>query len=310
MTIRFDGRVAIVTGAAAGLGRSHALAVAARRARVVVNDFGGDVHGTGGSSDPAERVAEEIRRAGGEAISHGADVSNPEQATDMVARALERWQRVDVLINNAGILRDSSFAKGSLDDFRKVVNVHLVGSAVCSQAVWPHMRAAGYGRILMTTSTSGIYGNFGQANYGAAKTALIGLMNVLQIEGAKYGIRVNALCPSAATRMTEGLMPEAALALMAPESVTPAALFLVSEQAPSRTILSAVAGGYSRIVIQESRGVYLPQGERTPEAIAERFDEIANLDGAIHSEQPGGPGLRFLELAAAEAGVSLGGFGR
>jgi NAD(P)-dependent dehydrogenase (short-subunit alcohol dehydrogenase family) len=310
MTIRFDGRVAIVTGAAAGLGRSHALALGARGARVVVNDFGGDVHGAGGSSEPAERVAEEIRRAGGEAISHGADVSNPEQVADMVARALERWQRVDVLINNAGILRDSSFAKATLDDFRTVVNVHLVGSAVCSQAVWPHMRAAGFGRILMTTSTSGIYGNFGQANYGAAKTGLIGLMNVLQIEGAKYGIRVNALCPSAATRMTEGLMPEAALALMAPESVTPAALFLVSEQAPSRTILSAVAGGYSRIVIQESRGVYLPQGERTPEAIAGRFDEIANLEGALHSEQPGGPGLRFLELAAAEAGVSLGGFGR
>ena len=310
MTIRFDGRVAIVTGAAAGLGRSHALALAARGARVVVNDFGGDVHGSGSSSEPAEGVADEIRRAGGEAISHGADVSNPEQVTDMVARALERWQRVDVLLNNAGILRDASFAKGSLEDFRKVVNVHLLGSAVCSQAVWPHMRAAGYGRILMTTSTSGIYGNFGQANYGAAKTGLIGLMNVLQIEGAKYGIRVNALCPSAATRMTEGLMPEAALALMAPESVTPAALFLVSEQAPSRTILSAVAGGYSRIVIQESRGVYLPQGERTPEAIAERFDEIVNLDGALHSEQPGGPGLRFLELAAAEAGVSLGGFGR
>jgi NAD(P)-dependent dehydrogenase (short-subunit alcohol dehydrogenase family) len=310
MTIRFDGRVAIVTGAAAGLGRSHALALGARGARVVVNDFGGDVHGAGGSSEPAERVAEEIRRAGGEAISHGADVSNPEQVADLVARALERWQRVDVLINNAGILRDASFAKATLDDFRTVVNVHLIGSAVCSQAVWPHMRAAGYGRILMTTSTSGIYGNFGQANYGAAKTGLIGLMNVLQIEGAKYGIRVNALCPSAATRMTEGLMPEAALALMAPESVTPAALFLVSDEAPSRTILSAVAGGYSRIVIQESRGVYLPQGERTPEAIAERFDEIADLHGALHSEQPGGPGLRFLELAAAEAGVSLGGFGR
>jgi NAD(P)-dependent dehydrogenase (short-subunit alcohol dehydrogenase family) len=310
MTIRFDGRVAIVTGAAAGLGRSHALALGARGARVVVNDFGGDVHGAGGSSEPAERVAEEIRRAGGEAISHGADVSNPEQVADLVGRALERWQRVDVLINNAGILRDASFAKATLDDFRTVVNVHLIGSAVCSQAVWPHMRAAGYGRILMTTSTSGIYGNFGQASYGAAKTGLIGLMNVLQIEGAKYGIRVNALCPSAATRMTEGLMPEAALALMAPESVTPAALFLVSDEAPSRTILSAVAGGYSRIVIQESRGVYLPQGERTPEAIAERFDEIADLHGALHSEQPGGPGLRFLELAAAEAGVSLGGFGR
>jgi NAD(P)-dependent dehydrogenase (short-subunit alcohol dehydrogenase family) len=310
MTIRFDGRVAIVTGAAAGLGRSHALALGARGARVVVNDFGGDVHGTGGSSEPAERVAEEIRRAGGEAISHGADVSNPEQVADLVARALERWQRIDVLINNAGILRDASFAKGTLDDFRKVVNVHLIGSAVCSQAVWPHMRAAGYGRILMTTSTSGIYGNFGQASYGAAKTGLIGLMNVLHIEGAKYGIRVNALCPSAATRMTEGLMPEPVLALMTPESVTPAALFLVSENAPSRTILSAVAGGYSRIVIQESKGVYLPPGERTPESIAERFDEIADLDGALHSEQPGGPGLRFLELAAAQAGVPLGGFGR
>jgi NAD(P)-dependent dehydrogenase (short-subunit alcohol dehydrogenase family) len=309
MSIRFDGRVAIVTGAAAGLGRSHALALAARGARVVVNDFGGDVHGTGGSSEPAEAVAEEIRRAGGEAISHGADVSNPAQVADMVELALERWQRIDVLVNNAGILRDASFAKGTLDDFRKVVDVHLIGSAVCSQAVWPHMRTAGYGRILMTTSTSGIYGNFGQANYGAAKTGLIGLMNVLQIEGAKYGIRVNALCPAAATRMTAGLLPEPALALMTPESVTPAALFLVSEQAPERTIISAVAGGYSRIVIQETRGVYLPRDQRTPEAIAEHFAEITNLEGALHSEQPGGPGLRFLELAAREAGVPLGGPG-
>jgi NAD(P)-dependent dehydrogenase (short-subunit alcohol dehydrogenase family) len=308
MTIRFDGRVAIVTGAAAGLGRSHALALAARGARVVVNDFGGDVHGTGGSSEPAERVAEEIRRAGGEAISHGADVANPGQVADMVARALERWKRIDVLVNNAGILRDASFAKGTLADFRTVIDVHLVGAAVCSQAVWGHMRNAGYGRILMTTSTSGIYGNFGQASYGAAKTGLIGLMNVLQIEGAKYGIRVNALCPSAATRMTAGLLPESALALMTPESVTPAALFLVSEDAPSRTILSAVAGGYSRIVIEETRGVYLPHAERTPEAIATRFDEITNLAGALHSEEPGGPGLRFLKLAAAEAGVTLAGF--
>ena len=309
MTIRFDGRVAIVTGAAAGLGRSHALALASRGARVVVNDFGGDVHGTGGSSEPAERVAEEIRRAGGDALSHGADVSNPGQVADMVARALERWNRVDVLINNAGILRDASFAKGTLADFRTVVDVHLLGAAVCSQAVWGHMRNAGYGRILMTTSTSGIYGNFGQANYGAAKTGLIGLMNVLQIEGLKYGIRVNALCPSAATRMTAGLLPESALALMTPESVTPAAVFLVSEDAPSRTILSAVAGGYSRIVIEETRGVYLPQAERTPEAIAARFDEITDREGALHSEEPGGPGLRFLKLAAAEAGVTLGGFG-
>lgn len=306
MSIRFDERVAIVTGAGAGLGRSLALALAARGARVVVNDFGGDVHGTGGSSEPAQRVADEIVSAGGEAISHGADVANPAQVADMVARAVERWGRVDILINNAGILRDASFAKGTLADFRAVLDVHLFGSAVCSHAVWPHMRAGNYGRILMTTSTSGIYGNFGQANYGAAKTGLLGLMNVLQIEGEKYGIRVNALCPSAATRMTQGLLPDTALRLMQPESVSAAALFLVSEQAPRRTILAAIAGGYSRIVIQETRGVYLSEGDRTPETIAARFGEISDLTDAIYSEQPGGPGLRFLQLAAAEAGVSPG----
>ncbi|HEX7375121.1 MAG TPA: SDR family NAD(P)-dependent oxidoreductase [Steroidobacteraceae bacterium] len=305
MSIRYDGRVAIVTGAAAGLGRSHALALAARGAKVVVNDFGGNVHGTGGSSEPAEKVAAEIRAAGGAAISNGADVSNPDQVAHMVAGAIEAWGRVDILINNAGILRDASFAKGTLEDFRKVVNVHLIGSAVCSQAVWPHMRAANFGRILMTTSTSGIYGNFGQANYGAAKTALIGLMNVLQIEGGKFDIRVNALCPSASTRMTQGLLPETALALMTPEDVTPAALFLVSDEAPRRTILSAVAGGYSRIVIEETQGVFLPPGERTPEAIAGHFGAIADRSNAIHSEEPGGPGLRFVKLAAAAAGVTL-----
>jgi NAD(P)-dependent dehydrogenase (short-subunit alcohol dehydrogenase family) len=306
MSIRFDDRVAIVTGAGAGLGRSHALALAARGARVVVNDFGGDVHGTGGSSEPAQRVVDEIIAAGGQALAHGADVCNAAQVADMVARTMERWGRVDVLVNNAGILRDASFAKATLADFHKVLDVHLFGSAVCSHAVWAHMRAANYGRILMTTSTSGIYGNFGQANYGAAKTGLIGLMNVLQIEGEKYGIRVNALCPSAATRMTQGLMPEAALALMTPESVSAAAVFLVSDAAPRRTILAAIAGGYSRIVIQETRGVYLPENERTPEAIAARFGDIADLTGAIHSEQQGGPGLRFLQMAAAEAGIAPG----
>jgi NAD(P)-dependent dehydrogenase (short-subunit alcohol dehydrogenase family) len=305
MSIRFDGRVAIVTGAAAGLGRSHALALAARGARVVVNDFGGDVHGTGGSSEPAERVAGAIRQAGGEAMAHGASVDNPEQVAHMVAAVMARWGRIDILINNAGILRDASFAKSTLSDFRAVLDVHLLGSAICSQAVWPHMRAANFGRILMTTSTSGIYGNFGQANYGAAKTGLIGLMNVLQIEGEKYGIRVNALCPSAATRMTEGLMPEAVLALLTPESVTPAALFLVSDDAPRRTILSACAGGFARVVIQESAGVFLPQGERTPESIAARFGEICDLSNAIHSEEPGGPGMRFVRQAAAAAGVSF-----
>jgi NAD(P)-dependent dehydrogenase (short-subunit alcohol dehydrogenase family) len=306
MNIRYDGRVAIVTGAGAGLGRSHALQLAARGAKVVVNDFGGDVHGTGGSSEPAEKVVAEIRGAGGEAIANGADVSNPGQVAHMVATAMEQWGRVDILINNAGILRDASFAKSTLEDFRKVVDVHLVGPAICSQAVWPHMRAANFGRILMTTSTSGIYGNFGQANYGAAKTGLIGLMNVLQIEGAKHDIRVNALCPSASTRMTQGLLPEAALALMTPESVTPAALFLVSDDAPRRTILCAVAGGYSRIVIQETEGVFLPEAVRSPEAIAEQFSAISDLATAMHCEEPGGPGLRFVRAAAAAAGVALG----
>jgi NAD(P)-dependent dehydrogenase (short-subunit alcohol dehydrogenase family) len=306
MSIRYDGRVAIVTGAAAGLGRSHALALAARGAKVVVNDFGGDVHGSGGSSAPAEKVAAEIRDAGGEAISNGADVSNVEQVAHLVATAMEAWGRIDILVNNAGILRDSSFAKASIADFRTVVNVHLLGSAVCSHAVWPHMRAANFGRILMTTSTSGIYGNFGQSNYGAAKTGLIGLMNVLQIEGAKHDIRVNALCPSASTRMTQGLLPEAALALMAPEDVTPAALFLVSDDAPRRTILSAVAGGYSRVVIQETQGIFLDKDSRTPESIAARFGEICDLAHAIHWEEPGGPGLRFVKMAAQAAGVPFG----
>jgi NAD(P)-dependent dehydrogenase (short-subunit alcohol dehydrogenase family) len=305
MSIRFDDRVAIVTGAAAGLGRSHALALAARGARVVVNDFGGDVHGTGGSSEPAERVADEIRQAGGEAMSHGASVANAEQVAHMVAAVMERWGRVDILINNAGILRDASFAKTTLADFRTVLDVHLLGSAICSQAVWPHMRAANFGRILMTTSTSGLYGNFGQANYGAAKTGLIGLMNVLQIEGANHDIRVNALCPSAATRMTQGLMPEAVLSLLTPESVTPAALFLVSDDAPRRTILSACAGGFARVVIQETEGVYLPQAERTPEAIAARFGTINDLSTVIHCEDPGGPGMRFVRQAAAAAGVAF-----
>lgn len=305
MSIRFDDRVAIVTGAAAGLGRSHALALAARGARVVVNDFGGDVHGTGGSSEPAERVAEEIRQAGGQAMSHGASVANAEQVGHMVAAVMERWGRVDILINNAGILRDASFAKTTLADFRTVLDVHLLGSAICSQAVWPHMRAANFGRILMTTSTSGLYGNFGQANYGAAKTGLIGLMNVLQIEGAKHDIRVNALCPSAATRMTQGLMPEAVLALLTPESVTPAALFLVSDDAPRRTIMSACAGGFARVVIQETEGIFLPEAERTPEAIAARFGTINDLSTVIHCEDPGGPGMRFVRQAAAAAGMAL-----
>lgn len=306
MSIRFDQRVAIVTGAGAGLGRSHAIELARRGARVVVNDFGGGVDGTGGSSAPAERVAAEIIAQGGEAIAHGADVTNTAQVEDMVNAARARWGRVDILINNAGILRDSSFAKMTLADFEKVVAVHLTGSVVCSKAVWQIMKDQNYGRILMTTSSSGLYGNFGQSNYGAAKMGVIGLMNVLQIEGEKNDIRVNALGPGAATRMTEALLPKPVLGLMTPEAVTPAALFLVSDDAPRRTILNATAGGFSRTLVHETEGVYLNENERTPERIAALFGQISDEAGQHLYRDGGGQVMKFITKAAKAHGVSLG----
>lgn len=280
MSLDFTNRVAIVTGAGAGLGRAYALDLARRGAKVVVNDFGGDLSGAGGSSGPAAQVVEEIRLAGGQAMAHGADVSNQAQVEDMVAKTIEAWGRTDILINNAGILRDSSFAKASMEDFRKVVDVHLMGAANCSRAVWGVMREAGYGRILMTTSNSGLYGNFGQANYGAAKMALIGLMNVLQIEGAKSGIRINALAPAAATRMTEAILPPEMLSLLAPETVVPVAVYLVSEAAPERTILCAGGGVVSRASVIETKGVDLTGSELTAEGVAAHFDDISNTDAA------------------------------
>ena len=306
MSIRFDQRVAIVTGAGAGLGRSHALELARRGARVLVNDFGGGVDGSGGSSEPAKRVASEIVSAGGEAVAHGADVTNAAQVEDMVQAAYKAWGRVDILINNAGILRDASFAKMSLADFEKVLSVHVLGSVVCCKAVWPLMREQNYGRILMTTSSSGLYGNFGQANYGTAKMGLIGLMNVLQIEGEKNDIRVNALGPGAATRMTEALLPKTVLGLMTPEAVTPAALFLVSQDAPRRTILNATAGGFSRTLIHETEGVYLDENERTPERIAELFTQISDETGQHLYGDGGGQVMKFITKAAKAHGVSLG----
>src|SRR6267154_3673519 len=220
MTIRFDGRVAIVTGAGNGLGRAHALGLASRGAKVVVNDFGGARDGTGGSLTPAEAVVEEIRKAGGEAMADGADVSNFEQVTAMVAKATEKWGKVDLLCANAGILRDKSFAKMEIADFAKVLDVHLTGTFYCCKAVWDGMRERNYGRIVVTTSSSGLFGNFGQANYGAAKTGMIGLMNVLAEEGRKNNVRVNTISPTAATRMTEELLPPQALAFMKPEAIT------------------------------------------------------------------------------------------
>lgn len=304
--MRFDGRVAIITGAGGGLGRAHALALAARGAKVVVNDLGGGVDGGGGSSAPADAVVAEIKAAGGDAMAHGASVTDEAGVADMVEKTLARWGRVDILVNNAGILRDKSFHKMALEDFRAVMEVHLWGSVVCTRAVWEHMRERKYGRIAMTTSSSGLYGNFGQANYGAAKMAVVGLMNTLHLEGAKYDIRVNTLAPTAATRMTEGLLPAEALALMTPESIAPALVYLVSEDAPSRLVLAAGAGGFAKARITETEGVWLPEAERTPETIAARLAEITEPAGAHEYDQGAGQTLKFLSKAAEAAGVKLG----
>lgn len=277
MSINFAGRVAIVTGAGNGLGRSHALELARRGARVVVNDLGGARDGSGTSSAASQEVVALIEAMGGEAIAHGANVANYREVEDMVQQAMDKWGRIDILINNAGILRDKSFTKMDLDDFKLVMDVHVMGSVNCTKAVWDIMREQSYGRILMTTSSSGLYGNFGQTNYGAAKMAVIGLMNTLVLEGAKYNIRVNALAPTAATRMTEDLMPAEILAMLQPEAVTAGALALVHEDAPNRFILCAGAGGYASAHVVETDGVFIPQEQQSPEAVLAQWSGISDM---------------------------------
>jgi NAD(P)-dependent dehydrogenase (short-subunit alcohol dehydrogenase family) len=279
MSIDFKGRVAIVTGAGGGLGKQHALALAARGAKVVVNDLGGDVHGVGGSVSAAQAVVDEIRAAGGEAIVNGASVTDFAAVQAMVQQTMDTWGRVDILVNNAGILRDKSFAKMDLADFRLVVDVHLMGAVHCSKAVWPIMQAQNYGRIVMTTSSSGLYGNFGQANYGAAKMALAGLMQTLSIEGEKNNIRVNCLAPTAATRMTEGLMPEAVLKALEPQAVVPAMLVMASEDAPNRTIICAGAGSFEVAHITLTQGVHLGLTPDTPERLAAALAQVTDRQG-------------------------------
>ena len=304
MTIRYDGQVAIVTGAGNGLGRSHAIQLAARGAKVVVNDLGGTVDGSGGGSAASQAVVAEIEAAGGEAMAHGANVADVEQVQDMVAATTKRWGRIDILINNAGILRDKSFGKGSLEDFKLVLDVHLMGSVNCTKAVWDIMREQNYGRVVVTTSSSGLYGNFGQTNYGSAKMGVIGMMNTLAQEGAKNNVKINALAPTAGTRMTEGLIPEKVFDLMTPETVTPAVLYLVSQDAPTRTILAAGAGGYAVAKIVETDGIYLHDADQTPEAIAENWDAIANSEPKqlqAGFEQT----AKFLSKAAQAKGISL-----
>jgi NAD(P)-dependent dehydrogenase (short-subunit alcohol dehydrogenase family) len=305
MDIRFDGRVAIVTGAGTGLGRSHALGLAARGAKVVVNDLGVSTDGQGRSSAEAEAVAEEIRAAGGEAIAHGADVASEAEVADMVAKTMEAWGRIDILVNNAGILRDKTFGKMTMDDFRKVVDVHLIGSANCTHACWPIFRAQGYGRVVLTSSGSGLYGNFGQANYGAAKAAMMGLMNVLHLEGAREDIRVNCLAPTAATRMTESLMPPEALELLAPETITPGLLYLVSDDAPSRVIMSAGAGCFAQTRVYETDGILLQGDEITPENVAAQMDQMHDAHGQLELTDAFSQTKKYARKAAEARGLSL-----
>lgn len=297
MTMRFDGRVAIVTGAGGGLGRCHALALATRGAKVVVNDLGGARDGSGGSATAAEAVVAEIAAMGGEAMANAASVTDYAAVQAMVDAAIDRWGQVDILVNNAGVLRDKTFAKMELDDFRFVMDVHLMGAVHCTKAVWEHMRERNYGRIVMTTSSSGLYGNFGQSNYGAAKMALVGLMQTLSIEGAKNDIRVNCLAPTAHTRMTEDLGARLPLELLGPEMVSPGLLHLVSEDAPSRCILTAGAGGFERAYITLTQGIHVT-GDDAPEQIAARFDEVSDRTGEIVPEMGAAQGM--IELTKAQ----------
>jgi NAD(P)-dependent dehydrogenase (short-subunit alcohol dehydrogenase family) len=278
MTISFEGRVAIVTGAGRGLGRAYALELARRGARVMVNDLGGARDGSG-QSDAAEAVAEEIRRAGGEALADSGSVADFAQMEAMAARAREAWGGIHILINNAGILRDRSFGAMDMADFEELVRVHLLGSAHCARAVWNTMREQNYGRILMTTSGAGLGGNFGQANYGAAKLGVVGLAKALYVEGARHDIRVNSIAPLAGTRMSEDMLTEDAFRVFDAAKVVPAALFLVSDEAPTNAIVGAGAGLFQAMQVTVTPGILLPEAEQTVEGVAAAWARIADRSG-------------------------------
>ena len=271
MSISFDGRVAIVTGAGGGLGREHALALAKRGAKVVVNDLG----------PGAQTVADEIKAAGGQALAVSCSVTDFDAVQAMVKTTMDTWGRVDILVNNAGILRDKSFSKMEMADFKLVVDVHLMGAVYCTKAVWDIMRAQKYGRIVNTTSSSGLFGNFGQSNYGAAKMALVGLMQTLSLEGAKDNVKVNCLAPTAATAMTEGLMPQVVLDKLAPAAVTPGLLYLVSEDAPTRVILNAGAGTFARSYVTMTLGTHIGTGADADDQVAAQFEAISSRDEEV-----------------------------
>lgn len=273
--MRLAGRVAIVTGAGGGLGRSHALLLSRLGARVVVNDM---------NAEAAAKVAREVTDAGGEAIGFAGSVTDEAQVGEMAAAAMDAWGRIDILVNNAGILRDRSFAKMTMAEFREVIDVHLIGAAICTKAVWETMRAQRYGRVVMTTSSSGLFGNFGQANYGAAKMALVGLMQTLALEGEKYGIRVNCLAPTAATAMLDGLIPAETAERLAPEFVSPGLLALVGEDAPTRAILCAGAGHFARSNVTLTHGAYVGGGAGAADRVVAGWSEISDRTGEIVPE--------------------------
>ena len=295
MSIRFDDQVAIVTGAGGGIGKEHALELARRGAKVVVNDLGGSVDGSG-TSDAAEAVVQQIKDAGGEAMANGASVTDLSAIQDMVKEVMDKWGRIDILVNNAGILRDKSFHNVTLDDFNLVMDVHFQGTLNCTHTIYPIMREQGYGRIVFTSSSSGVYGNFGQSNYGAAKMAIVGLMNTLKIEGQKYNVFSNSITPVAYTRMTEGLIPEDFGKNLQPEYVTPAVIYLSGKDAPNGVIIAAGAGVYARIITHETMGVSLGTGEdMTPENIAANWDTISDMDDARALQNGGEQTLKIFE---------------
>lgn len=288
----FENRVAIITGAGGGLGASHAYLLAKHGAKIVVNDM---------NEDAALSVVETINRQGGDAIAFAASVTDESAIAEMVKTVKDRWGRIDVLVNNAGILRDKSFAKMSLEEFKTVVDVHLMGAFICTKAVWAIMREQQYGRVVMTTSSSGLYGNFGQANYGAAKMALVGLMQTLAIEGKKYNIHVNCLAPTAATAMTEGVLSKDALAVLTTNRVSPSVIALCDESAPTRTIVCAGAGNFAQANITLTQGYFIGEGENAPRDLMKAWDKIGDRKGEIIPQY----GFTQAERELIAAGVSV-----
>jgi NAD(P)-dependent dehydrogenase (short-subunit alcohol dehydrogenase family) len=279
--IRFDGRVAVVTGAGGGLGRAYALLMAGRGAKVVVNDLGGTFDGGGADSTPAQKVVDEIKAAGGEAAANYDSVADWESAQKIIQTAMDHYGRIDILINNAGILRDKSLIKMEIEDYRKIMSVHLDGTFFCTKAAFPHMREQGYGRIVSTASAAGVYGNFGQTNYGAAKMGIVGLMSCVSQEGAKYSVLANTIVPSAGTRLTATVLPMEIIEKVRPEYVAPIVAWMCSEQCTvSGKIFTAGGGYFSRAAVVEGPGVFFnPDQEITVEMVVDKLDQLMKLEG-------------------------------